>query len=80
MASPNLTIKFGDILETPSIFPQKEGKLELIVTNQGDAAITGPFDISLYASTNPELDDDPLNTVGCAIYRHRFNICCCRSA
>lgn len=63
----DLDIKFGDVLQTPTIFPERQGEVEVIVTNQGDQAVTQPFDIKLYASTDPELDNDPdnpLNTLG----------------
>ena len=35
MAS-DLVIQFGEILETPTIFPEEQGKVQVTVTNQGD--------------------------------------------
>lgn len=60
MAS-DLVIRFGHVLETPTIFPDERGRVQVVITNQGDQAVTEPFDIKLYASTDPILDDDPLN-------------------
>lgn len=59
----DLVIKFDTILETPTIFPEQRGKVLVTVTNRGSQALTQPFDIKLYASTNPKLDlgDVPLN-------------------
>ncbi len=61
MAS-DLVIRFGDILQTPTIFPTEQGKVQVIVTNRGNQAVRQPFDLSLYASTDPVLDF-PLNTL-----------------
>lgn len=58
MAS-DLTIKFGSILQTPTIFPDQQGKVQVIVTNQGNQAVTQPFNVGLYASTDRTLDNDP---------------------
>ncbi len=55
MAS-DLIINFGNILETPTIFPDERGQVQVTITNQGDQAVTQPFNLSLYASTNPNLD------------------------
>lgn len=52
----DLLISFGSILQTPAIFPERQGKVQVTVTNQGDQAVTQPFNVSLYASTNPTLD------------------------
>jgi hypothetical protein len=59
----DLVIKFGDILETPTIFPDEQGKVKVVVTNQGIGRFRGPLDLNLYASTDPVLDDNPLNTL-----------------
>lgn len=56
----DLVIGFGNIFQTPTIFPDQQGKVQVIVTNQGNQAVTQPFNISLYASTDPTLDF-PLN-------------------
>jgi len=60
MAS-DLVIEFGGVLETPTLAPEQEGQVQVVVTNQGDQAVTEPFDISLYASTDIKLDNEPLN-------------------
>lgn len=56
----DLVISFGNILQTPTIFPEQQGKVQVTVSNRGDQAVTQPFNISLYASTDPTLDF-PLN-------------------
>ncbi|MBO3461070.1 phosphatase PAP2 family protein [Aetokthonos hydrillicola Thurmond2011] len=56
---PNLTIKIKTI-KTPTIFPEKQGKLQLIITNEGSGNFEGSFDVNLYASTDSVLDL-PLN-------------------
>lgn len=57
----DLKTSFGEIPETPSIFPQEKGEIELIVTNQGDRTFTGSADLALYASTNSRLEKSDLN-------------------
>jgi len=57
----DIVIRFGDVLETPTIFPDERGKVQVVVTNQSNQALTQPFDIKLYASTDSILDDNPLN-------------------
>ena len=54
----DVSIEFGNIIETPTIFPKEQGKLEIIVTNQGSKAIKDAT-IDLYASTDAILDIDP---------------------
>lgn len=66
MASPDLVVKFGDILDTPTIFPDEQGKVQVIVTNQGNAQAKGPVTLNLYASTDAALDL-PLNTLDAAL-------------
>jgi hypothetical protein len=34
--SSDLVIQFGEILETPTIFPDEQGKVQVTVTNKGD--------------------------------------------
>ncbi|MEC4813683.1 MAG: phosphatase PAP2 family protein [Scytonema sp. PMC 1069.18] len=63
MAS-DLVVKFGAVEQQPTIFPDEQGKLKVIVTNQGDTEFSGPVDLKLYASTDKELDSDHLNTLG----------------
>ena len=57
----DLTIEFGNISQTPAIFPNQEGELEVTVTNQGDENVTDAA-FNLYASTDAVLDDEVLNT------------------
>ena len=57
----DLKTSFGEILETPSIFPTQEGEVEVIVTNQGDSTFSGSADLALYASTNSKLEKKDLN-------------------
>ncbi|WP_319420267.1 vanadium-dependent haloperoxidase [Pleurocapsa sp. FMAR1] len=52
----DLTVKFGNILETPTVFPDEQGKLEITVTNQGDEDATDAT-LKLYASTDSSLDN-----------------------
>ncbi|MEH1947644.1 MAG: CARDB domain-containing protein [Nostoc sp.] len=53
---PDLTIEFKDV-EIPSVFPDPQGTIELIVKNQGTKAIVSKdVPISLFASTDKILD------------------------
>ena len=52
----DLTIEFGNIIETPTVFPDEQGKLEITVTNQGDEDVTDAT-LNLYASTDNSLDN-----------------------
>ena len=63
MAS-DIAVQFGDILQNPTIFPQEQGKLNIVVKNQGDAQFNGPVNLKLYASTDNILDTNILNTLG----------------
>ena len=64
----DLTVEFGQILTTPTIFPDEQGQLEVTVTNQGDEDATDAT-LNLYASTDTELDDEVLNTLEDTISR-----------
>ena len=57
----DLTIKFGDILETPTLFPEELGSLEITVTNQGSENVEGAT-VDLYASTDRKLDNLSFST------------------
>ena len=59
----DLTVEFGNIIETPTVFPEEQGQLEITVTNQGDEDVTGAT-LKLYASTDTVLDnsEEGLNT------------------
>ena len=59
----DLTVEFGDIIQTPTVFPEEQGQLEITVTNQGDEDVTGA-NLKLYASTDTVLDDNDLNVIG----------------
>ena len=64
----DLIVEFGQILETPTLFPDEQGNLEITVTNQGDEEVTGAT-FNLYASTDRVLDDKVLNTLDDTISR-----------
>ena len=65
----DLIVKFGQILETPTVFPDEQGRLEITVTNQGDEDITSTT-LDLYASTDLVLDSgEGLNTLDDVISR-----------
>lgn len=63
MAS-DLVIQFAEILENPTVFPDEQGKLKIVVKNQGNTRFNGPVDLKLYASTDKVLDINSLNTLG----------------
>ncbi|WP_118167343.1 vanadium-dependent haloperoxidase [Nostoc sphaeroides] len=62
MAS-DIVIQFAEILENPTIFPDEQGKLKIVVKNQGDTGFNGPVNIRLFASTDEVLDINSLNTL-----------------
>ena len=64
MASPDLVVQFSDILQKPTIFPDEQGKVNVVVKNQGNAQINEPVNLKLYASTDKVLDTNPLDTLG----------------
>ena len=61
MACTNLAVDFGEVIQTPTIFPDEQGKVEVTITNQGNTYFNGPLDLKLYASTDNELDLNNLN-------------------
>ncbi len=61
MAYANLAVDFGEVIQTPTIFPDEQGKVEVTITNQGNADFNGPLNLKLYASTDNELDLNNLN-------------------
>jgi len=61
MASTNLSVDFGEVIQTPTIFPEEQGQVEVTITNQGNTDFNGPLDLKLYASTDKELDLNNLN-------------------
>ena len=58
----DLSIEFGNIIETPTTFPEDRGILEVTVTNNGNRRSGRNTSLNLYASTDTELDDEVLNT------------------
>lgn len=58
--SQELSVQFGNIIQTPTLFPQEEGNLQVTVTNSG-TEIVNDTSLNLYASTDAELDDLILN-------------------
>jgi hypothetical protein len=42
MAS-DLVIQFADIFENPTIFPDEQGQLEIVVKNEGNMRFQGPI-------------------------------------
>lgn len=62
MAS-DIVIQFAEILENPTIFPDEQGKLKIVVKNQGDTQFNGPVNLNLYASTDKVLDINSINTL-----------------
>jgi hypothetical protein len=61
MASTNLAVDFGEVIKTPTIFPDEQGKIEVTITNQGNTDFNGPLYLKLYASTDDVLDLNNLN-------------------
>ena len=58
----DLTVEFGQILETPTVFPDEQGRLEITVTNESNEDVTDAT-LNLYASTDTVLDDEGLNSL-----------------
>ena len=61
MADANLAVDFGEVIQTPTIFPDEQGKIEVTITNQGNTEFNGPLELKLYASTDNTLDLNNLN-------------------
>lgn len=61
MVLSDLIVEF-DAIDSPTIFPEEEGTVQVVVTNQGDAQVNGPVTLKLFASTDSDLDL-PLNTL-----------------
>lgn len=61
MVLSDLIVEF-DAIDSPTIFPEQEGSVQVVVTNQGDAQVNGPVTLRLFASTDSDLDL-PLNTL-----------------
>ena len=63
MAKADLRVKFGKIVENPSVFPTEKGRVEVKVKNVGNADFKGPLNLKLYASTDNVLDRNNLNVL-----------------
>lgn len=57
----DLSVEFGNIIETPTIFPEEQGQLEITITNAGDEDATNAT-LELFASTDTVLDSGNLNS------------------
>jgi hypothetical protein len=57
----DLIVKINSVLETPGIFPDEQGRIQITVANRGNQQVRGAS-VNLYASTDTELDRDNLNT------------------
>jgi hypothetical protein len=60
----DLVVNFAndDILELPTLFPERQGTVQVTIANQGNESVNEPVTLRLYASTDPNLDS-PLNTL-----------------
>lgn len=63
MASTNLSVDFGEVIQTPTIFPNEQGKIEVTIRNEGNTDFNGPLNLKLYASTDNVLDLNDLNLI-----------------
>lgn len=54
----DLSISFGEIITTPTFFPEEEGEVEVMITNNGHTRFSGSVELAIFASSNPILDDD----------------------
>ncbi len=63
MASTNLSVDFGEVIQTPTIFPNEQGKIEVTIRNEGNTDFNGPLNLKLYASTDNVLDLKDLNLI-----------------
>ncbi|PSP32072.1 MAG: hypothetical protein BRC57_15865 [Cyanobacteria bacterium QS_8_48_54] len=55
IGKPDLTIEF-DSVRAPELFPDEKGQVKLDASNVGEERYKGALEISLYASTNQNLD------------------------
>jgi hypothetical protein len=58
----DLQVKFSNVEQTPGIFPDEQGKIQINISNHGNQSVTDAS-VNLYASTDAELDQDNLNTM-----------------
>ena len=57
----DLIVQFGNIEQTPGLFPDEQGLLQVTITNNGNRSLTDG-NLNIYASTDRELDLDNLNS------------------
>lgn len=57
----DLRVQFGEIEQAPSTYPDKQGRVQVTITNDGNESLTDGS-LNLYASNDGELDLDNLNT------------------
>jgi hypothetical protein len=57
----DLSVQIDSIEEVPGVLPDLEGQLQVTVTNNGNQSLTNGS-LNLYASIDPELDLDRLNS------------------
>ena len=57
----DLIVQFGNIEQTPGLFPDEQGLLQVTITNNGDRSLTDG-NLNIYASSDRELDLDNLNS------------------
>jgi hypothetical protein len=57
----DLRVQIDTIVKVPGVLPDEQGQLQVTVTNDGDTSLTDGS-LNLYASTDPELDLDHLNS------------------
>ena len=57
----DLKVSFGEVIETPTIFPTEEGEVEATITNEGDTTFSDSVDLAIYGSTNSKLEKEDLN-------------------
>jgi hypothetical protein len=68
--SSDLSVRFGRIIEQPTLFPDEQGKLQVIVRNNGSSRFNGAVNLNLFASTDNFLDlkddlgNDDINRLG----------------
>lgn len=58
----DIGVRFGRVLQNPTIFPEEQGRIQVIVENKGTTRFNGPINLNLYASTDKVLD--PLTVLG----------------
>ncbi|MEL6458100.1 MAG: CARDB domain-containing protein [Cyanobacteria bacterium J06621_15] len=57
----DLKVEFGSVQETPTFFPEQEGLVEAVITNDGNTQFDGSVDLAVYASIDSQLEKNDLN-------------------